>query len=213
MPLYRLFNHFLPSRRDNPPLSEYGLVPVLASEPGTDDDDDEREENANEDGLDVIFVHGLGSQPDWTWGAEKKREGKGGGDAAATTKRNGNHGMPRKEYVYWVKEFLIPDLAFRGVRGVRFFYYNYDSTYHRDASEKRLHDLGGQLLARISLRRQSLVAVRRFLMSLSDRLVSLIVFVVCRRNRSVESSLLGTATVVSSSNRSIALRYILLLAC
>ena len=140
--VYRLFDHLVPSRRENPPIAEFDLVPIESHLEPTD-------EQGN--GLDIIFVHGLGSQPDSTWRAEKKEE------ALALQFANQRR---QKKYVYWVNDFLAPDLVSKGRRGIRLFYYNYDSAYYRDASEKRLQDLGNQLLLRISSRRQSLPSVR-----------------------------------------------------
>ncbi len=139
---YRLFDHLVPSRRDNPPITEFDLVPIESDLEPTD-------EQGN--GIDIIFVHGLGSQPDFTWRAEQRVE--------ALALQYGNQ-RQQKEYVYWVKDYLIPDLASKSRRGIRLFHYNYDSAYYRDASEKRLQDLGDQLVSRISSRKQSLISVR-----------------------------------------------------
>ena len=141
-PLYRLFNYYVPSRRDQPPKSEFDLVLIKTDSKPLDEQGD---------GLDIIFVHGLGSQPDSTWRADKRPDALGA-----------QNGMQRqqKEYVHWVEDYLAPDLASTGRKGIRLFYYNYDSAYYRDASEKRLQDLGDQLLSRISSRRQSLKPVR-----------------------------------------------------
>ncbi len=139
---YRLFEHLVPSRRDNPPTAEFGLVPI---------DSDSGSVVEEGSGLDVIFVHGLGSHPDSTWRAERGVE--------ALSSQNGSQ-RQQKEYVYWVKDYLIPDLASKGGCDLKMFYYNYDSAYYRDASDKRLQDLGDQLLSRISSRRQSAKSVR-----------------------------------------------------
>ena len=140
-PLYRLFDDFVPSRREKPPISEFDLVPIESSLKPAD-------EQGN--GIDIVFVHGLGSQPDSTWRAEKR--------LGALDSQHGNQ-QKRKEYIYWVKDFLAPDLAAAGHEGIRLFYYNYDSAYYRDASEKRLQDLGDQLLSRISSSRYGLKSV------------------------------------------------------
>ena len=141
---YRLLDRLIPSRRDNPPIADFDLVPIEADLETTD-------EQGN--GIDIIFVHGLGSQPDSTWRAERRVE--------APSLQDDNQRL-QKNYVYWVNDYLIPDLASKGRCGIRLFYYNYDSAYYRDASEKRLEDLGDQLLSRISLRRQNLLSVRFF---------------------------------------------------
>ena len=141
-PLYRLFNHFVPSRRDNPPIAEFDLVPIESDLEPTD---------KQGNGLDIIFVHGLGSQPDSTWRAEKR--------VKVLAVQNGNQ-QQQKEHVYWVNDYLAPDLACRCRSGIKMFYYNYDLAYYRDASEKRLQDLGDELLSRISVGRQGLAPVR-----------------------------------------------------
>lgn len=140
--VYSLIDHLVPSRRDNPPIAEFDLVPI-------DSDLEPIDEQGN--GLDIIFVHGLGSQPDSTWRAEKRVD--------ALALQNGSQ-REQKKYVYWVNDYLAHDLVSKGVHGIKLFYYNYDSAYYRDASEKRLQDLGDQLMSRISSRRQSLTSVR-----------------------------------------------------
>ena len=140
-PLYRLFDDLVPSRRDKPPISEFDLVPIESKLKPAD---------KQGNGIDIVFVHGLGSQPDSTWRAEKRLD--------ALESQHGKQ-LKRKEYVYWVKDFLAPDLAATGHEGIRLFHYNYDSAYYRDASEKRLQDLGDQLLSRISSRRHGLKSV------------------------------------------------------
>lgn len=139
---YRLFDHLVPSRRDNPPIAEFDLVPI---------DSDLEPTDGQDNGPDIIFVHGLGSQPDSTWRAERRVE--------TPSVQDGDR-RHQKEYVYWINDYLAPDLVFKGHRGVRLFYYNYDSAYYRDASDKRLQDLGDQLLSRIISRRHRLTSVR-----------------------------------------------------
>ena len=111
---YRLFDHLVPSRRDNPPIAEFDLVPIESGSGSV------VEEGS---GLDVIFVHGLGSHPDSTWRAERL-------EALSSQKCSQRQ---RKEYVYWVRDYLIPDLASKDRCHLRLFYYNYDSAYYRDA--------------------------------------------------------------------------------
>lgn len=62
-PLYRLSDYFVPSRREKPPISEFDLVPIESNVKSAD-------EQGN--GIDIVFVHGLGSQPDSTWRVEKR---------------------------------------------------------------------------------------------------------------------------------------------
>jgi hypothetical protein len=74
--------------------------------------------------LSIIFVHGLGSNPDTTWGP---RDGR-----------------------CWVSDFLPEDIPAAFHRETRIFFYNYDSYWKRDAVQARLWSLGKSLLDRIT---------------------------------------------------------------
>lgn len=68
----------------------------------------------------VIFVHGLGSNPDTTWNA-------------------GNS--------CWITDFLPSDLTREGLKSsVRLFKFNYDSFWMREANPTGLVEIGGKLL-------------------------------------------------------------------
>lgn len=71
----------------------------------------------------IIFVHGLGSNPDTTWGLKDAN---------------------------WVSDFLPQDIPTTLRDDVRIFFYNYDSYWKRDALQVRLSDLGKSLLAHIT---------------------------------------------------------------
>ncbi|KAF2133614.1 TPR-like protein [Dothidotthia symphoricarpi CBS 119687] len=70
-------------------------------------------------GVDIIFVHGLGSNPDTTWGPE-----------------DGN----------WVNVFLPQDIPEPLHKDVRIFFFNYDSYWKRDAVQSRLQSFAERLL-------------------------------------------------------------------
>lgn len=71
----------------------------------------------------IIFVHGLGSNPDTTWGPKGTS---------------------------WVSDFLPQDIPAVFHKDVRIFFYNYDSYWKRDAVQARLWSLGKSLLDHIS---------------------------------------------------------------
>ncbi|KAG9235722.1 P-loop containing nucleoside triphosphate hydrolase protein, partial [Amylocarpus encephaloides] len=79
----------------------------------------------------IIFIHGLGSNPDTTWQATASPESS--------------------EHVTWVRDFLPVDLASNGgQQDIRLFFYNYDSYWKRDALPERLATLGSALVAWIT---------------------------------------------------------------
>jgi hypothetical protein len=71
----------------------------------------------------IIFIHGLGSNPDTTWGP---RDGR-----------------------CWVSDFLPEDIPAAFHKDVRIFFYNYDTYWKRDAVQTRLPRLGKGLLDHI----------------------------------------------------------------
>ncbi|KAJ4288935.1 hypothetical protein N0V90_011276 [Kalmusia sp. IMI 367209] len=70
----------------------------------------------------IIFVHGLGSNPDTTWGPKDSN---------------------------WVESLLPEDIPAALHKDLRIFFYNYDSYWKRDAVQARLWTLGKSLLDRI----------------------------------------------------------------
>lgn len=82
----------------------------------------------------IVFVHGLGSNPDTTWQARR---------LADTPDANSDR------YVNWVSEFLPDDLPPITRKDTRLYFYNYDSYWKRDAVQTRLWDLGEKLLEHI----------------------------------------------------------------
>ncbi|KJZ70348.1 hypothetical protein HIM_10277 [Hirsutella minnesotensis 3608] len=111
------------------PKSRFGLVPIGAHNLPT-----------RAGGVDIVFVHGLGSNPDTTWQARRP---------AMTPVPLDTTLSDSEQYVNWVSDFLPNDLppAIRG--NVRIFFYNYDSYWKRDAVYTRLPNLGSDLLERI----------------------------------------------------------------
>ncbi|KAI9789841.1 MAG: hypothetical protein M1816_005758 [Peltula sp. TS41687] len=111
-------------RADQAPKSEFGVVPV-----------DGFGSRCHADGLDIIFVHGLGSNPDTTWLARKTK-----------TKLEATHD---EEYVCWVSDILPEDIPAAVRQDIRVFFYNHDSFWQRDAVQTRLSNLGRGFLHRI----------------------------------------------------------------
>ncbi|KAI9771112.1 MAG: hypothetical protein M1840_002463 [Geoglossum simile] len=77
-------------------------------------------------GVDIIFVHGLGSNPDTTWGPRRHRNR----DTTAAQMTSDSRGK-----ACWTFEI---------------FFYNYDSYWRRDAVRTRLWNTGKSLLDRVA---------------------------------------------------------------
>ncbi|CAG8018098.1 unnamed protein product [Penicillium salamii] len=116
---------FLASRldTDQAPKSRFELVPAGG-----------HNVNARAQGVDIIFVHGLGSNPDTCW------------QAKSTTKTSGS---TEDEHVNWVSDFLPHDLPREIREDVRIFFYNYESYWMRDAVHTRLSTIANGLLEHI----------------------------------------------------------------
>ncbi|KAI9658004.1 MAG: hypothetical protein M1821_002664 [Bathelium mastoideum] len=136
--LYDYFTERIPSRlrADQSPKSGYGLIPAM-----------DHDSLARAHGTDIVFVHGLGSNPDTTWQAEQPV------DAFKTADTNTR--SAHRQYVNWVSEFLPIDLASTSQKDIRIYFYNYDSYWKRDAIRTRLRNLGNELLEHITKIRQS----------------------------------------------------------
>ncbi|KAL8905548.1 MAG: hypothetical protein Q9207_002574 [Kuettlingeria erythrocarpa] len=113
--LYDQLTKRIPSRlrAEEAPRSAFGLVRA-----------DKLSSRASAHGIDIIFVHGLGSKPDTTWGL---RDGQ-----------------------CWVSDFLPQDIPLSFHKDIRIFFYNYDSYWKRDAVPARLRSLGKSLLDRMT---------------------------------------------------------------
>ncbi|KAJ4298025.1 hypothetical protein N0V90_005924 [Kalmusia sp. IMI 367209] len=103
----------IPSRlqAQEAPASAFGFVRV--------DKFSVLDEHTSPHGIDIIFVHGLGSNPDTTWGPKDSN---------------------------WISQFLPTDIPVALHKDVRIFFYNYDSYWKRDAVQTRLRNLGESLL-------------------------------------------------------------------
>ena len=98
----------------------------------------------------IIFVHGLGSNPDTTWQAKRQ---------SAVHELVEESGAEGQSYVTWVSDFLPDDLC-SDRQDIRLFFYNYDSYWKRDALPERLHTLGTALVSRIASGIRTTEAVR-----------------------------------------------------
>ena len=88
----------------------------------------------------IIFVHGLGSNPDTTWRARRS-------DATLNTPE-----QPISEndsFVNWISDFLPNDLR-KTKLDTRLLFYNFDSYWKRDAVHTRLSTLGADMLEHIN---------------------------------------------------------------
>ncbi|KAK3359536.1 hypothetical protein B0T25DRAFT_447962 [Lasiosphaeria hispida] len=130
--LYNQATKRIPSRLDSnqAPKARFELVPAGANGLPT---------RAN--GFDIVFVHGLGSNPDTTWRATRSI-------AAGNTPEEATPDSER--FVNWVSDFLPGDILQAGSTDARIFFYNYDSYWKRDAVHTRLTSLGNELLEHIN---------------------------------------------------------------
>ncbi len=94
----------------------------------------------------IIFVHGLGSNPDTTWRARKDPI-KPPESQPDPESRSGH-----QEYICWITDFLPEDIDAASRQKIRVFFYNHDSYWQRDAAQDRLWNLGNNLLHHISSR-------------------------------------------------------------
>ncbi|KJZ69751.1 hypothetical protein HIM_10862 [Hirsutella minnesotensis 3608] len=168
--LYDQVTKRIPTRlvADQAPKSRFGLVPIGAYNLP-----------ARAGGVDIVFVHGLGSNPDTTWLARRP----------ATTPVPLNTTLSDSEqYVNWVSDFLPNDLPPAIRRNARLFFYNYDSYWKRDAVYTRLPNLGSDLLERIGQVRLSDEERRRDLIFVGHSYGGLVVkqaLVHARTNRAI----------------------------
>ncbi|KAK3984258.1 hypothetical protein QBC44DRAFT_301710 [Cladorrhinum sp. PSN332] len=134
--LYYQATKSIPSRLNSnqAPKSRFELVPACASGLPT-----------RADGIDIVFVHGLGSNPDSTWRATKHAARQ-----ATTADMPKEAATDNERFVNWVSDFLPSDLLPAVDRDVRLFFYNYDSYWKRDAVHTRLTNLGNELLEHIN---------------------------------------------------------------
>ncbi|RYP91980.1 hypothetical protein DL770_001901 [Monosporascus sp. CRB-9-2] len=129
--LYDWVTKRIPSRLrpEQAPRTRFGLDPADGfSSPG------------DVHGADIIFVHGLGSNPDTTWGARKLQQ------TAMGPAQTIPDGVTRR---CWVEDFLPEDIPESQRQHVRVFFYNYDTSWKRDAVQTRLQNIRNDLLTRL----------------------------------------------------------------
>ncbi|KAH6705334.1 hypothetical protein BKA61DRAFT_147868 [Leptodontidium sp. MPI-SDFR-AT-0119] len=143
LPLYAWLDGKIVSRREQPPLSDFGLVPIELSA-GTD----RGASICRQYCLDIVFVHGLGSNPDTTWQG-----------TTAPTPRNDSHdrrsNAVKSSPVDWIIHLLPQDLQPQNLKSSQLFYFNYDSYWFRDALESQIDDLADKLIVDLSNLRRS----------------------------------------------------------
>ncbi|EXK23881.1 hypothetical protein FOMG_19368 [Fusarium oxysporum f. sp. melonis 26406] len=122
---------FMPSRLDSDyaQKSRFELVPV-----------DCFNSSLRATGVDIILVHGLGSNPDTTWQKLAKNVSRNHTDPASQG----------KQFVNWVSDFLCEDFPPEVRRHARVFFYNYDSYWKNDAIEERRSRLSHALFEEVT---------------------------------------------------------------
>lgn len=91
----------------------------------------------------IVFVHGLGSNPDTTWRARRPRT-----DLIRPACAH-KAGAKVDEDVCWVTDFLLDDLPPASRRKTRIFFYNHESYWQREAVQTRLWNLAGNMLHQV----------------------------------------------------------------
>ncbi|KAI0099735.1 hypothetical protein GGR51DRAFT_389819 [Nemania sp. FL0031] len=133
--LRQLFRRLVPSRQDASyaPKKRFGLEPLEGINP-----------DSTAHGVDIIFVHGLGSNPDTTWLGKAKRDTPPVGDHSPSSLA--------KEIidVDWITTFLYADIPDDIRPHVRIFFYNHNTAWLRDVSGHRLSTVGRNLVEAIS---------------------------------------------------------------
>lgn len=84
----------------------------------------------------VIFVHGLGANPDTTWTATLPNNEPGSKAERANESRR----------ICWVRDLWVNDIPAEVRRKTRVFFYNHDSGWQRDGVQGRLSTLASRLL-------------------------------------------------------------------
>ncbi|KAI9772343.1 MAG: hypothetical protein M1840_001092, partial [Geoglossum simile] len=130
------------SDETNPPKHEhreYGLMEIGPSA-------GERSSKDLFDGVDVIFIHGLGSHRAKAWST-----------ATPQTSSSGTEADPipcRPDDIIWVRDFLAVDLKPELCDRTRLFLYGYNSSWMFDAPTVNVHSLAQNLLDTIGARRR-----------------------------------------------------------
>ncbi|EXJ63310.1 uncharacterized protein A1O5_11631 [Cladophialophora psammophila CBS 110553] len=129
--VYYQLTRGIPSRQQpgQAPGSKFGVVQV-------DGSGQQLGMQLRRDGVDIIFVHGLGSNPDSTWQARRSCD-------AGEQHRSED---VTDDLVCWVMDLLIDDLPPTVRRKTRIFFYNHDSYWQCGAVQTRLWNLAGNML-------------------------------------------------------------------
>ena len=98
--------------------------------------------------ISLIFVHGLGSNPDTTWLSRNQSHPCAAPDIVDRVSCTLLHGT---EHVNWVTDLFYHDLSPSLQINSRAFFYNYDSYWMRDGIEERRIRLGVELFESIVL--------------------------------------------------------------
>ncbi|KEQ57652.1 uncharacterized protein M437DRAFT_61128 [Aureobasidium melanogenum CBS 110374] len=140
---YNQAGRMIPTRLDarRAPQSQDGLLRVHGKDTCKDTE-----------GVDIVLVHGLGSNPDTTWLAEAPEDSI---TSDASDLSDIASASRAKRYVNWVTEFLVHDVYCADQFTPRVFFFNYDSYWKRDALETRLCSMADKLLASLELARGS----------------------------------------------------------
>ncbi|KAI0376669.1 hypothetical protein F5Y04DRAFT_285613 [Hypomontagnella monticulosa] len=136
--IHRALTIGIPTRRDVKfaPKSDYGLVlanlpnPLIAGP-----------------GVDIIFAHGLGSNPDTSWQAHNQSYACDRNPGAETDACGAFAG---RKHVNWITDLLYDDLPPHLKKSTRIFFYNYDSYWSRDGIEERRARLGQELFEHLA---------------------------------------------------------------
>lgn len=92
----------------------------------------------------LIFVHGLGSNPDTTWSAKPTASS---GDAFPPSRMNGDS-VPREN---WVTELFLPSIPDELSKSTSVYFFNYNSYWVRDALVFRTKHISDDLLGHLAV--------------------------------------------------------------
>jgi hypothetical protein len=132
------------TRLQDPPKSQFGLIRI-AKHKTADDEPLQQKSRTSTTGngaspiLTVIWVHGLGSNPDTTWLGSTPRDGQDPRDT-----------LPPRFPVNWIEDLLFPDLVASSESAIEMFHYNYESYWLRDSVQQRLPRMAEDMLLHIS---------------------------------------------------------------
>lgn len=124
------------TRLQNPPKSDFGLIRIPApvqkgNVPSLLASSSANSRNGESPITAIIWVHGLGSNPDTTW--------------------QGRQHLPQAgPPVNWIEDFLFPDMLRSSSCDIEMFHYNYESYWQRDSIQQRLPRMAQDLLYHLS---------------------------------------------------------------